>query len=353
MPYFRKAIEKMSGYTPGEQINRDVIKLNTNENPYPPSPRVIKALKEHAGDTLRLYPDPLSQELLEKASEQYGFPVSSILAGNGSDDLLTMIFRTFLDPGSAVTTFEPTYTLYETLADIQDARVNYVDLTDTFDIPEDFSDTDARAVILANPNSPSGTLISAERVKEIAQKISGVIVIDEAYADFARDNCLDLARSLENVIVLRSFSKSFSLAGVRLGLGFAHPSIIEQMAKVKDSYNVDRLAIKAGVAALEDYAWMEQNCKKIIRTRERLIQQLSELGLEPVRSESNFVYVKCPGASASKLYELLKKENILVRYFDREKTRDYLRITVGTDDQIDTLIKTVNNILIPLRQETQ
>ena len=349
----RTAIREMDGYTPGEQINTDCIKLNTNENPYPPSPRAVRILSEYQEDLLRLYPDPAADELRTAAADRYGVPAEGILAGNGSDDLLTIIFRAFLEKGDTAAAFYPTYTLYETLARIQDAEIVYTQFTPEFTIPDDFSDGGAQFVILANPNSPTGTLIPAERVRQLADSVSGVLVVDEAYADFARENCMSLVGECDNVIILRSFSKSFSLAGIRLGLAFSSSDIIEQLMKVKDSYNVNRLSMAAGTEALRDYEWMQNNAEHIIRTRGKLIRGLDEIGLDPVPSESNFVFVKCPRSRASHLYRLLKQRNILVRYFDRDRTRDYLRITVGTEGQTDKLLSALSSILSTVRQETQ
>lgn len=353
MSFVRNKIEEMEGYVPGEQINRNVIKLNTNENPYPPSPRVCDALARYPGDELKLYPDPAADSLCREASKRYNIPADGIMAGNGSDDLLTIIFRAFLDRGDRVASFYPTYTLYETLAQLQDAELVYTDFTPSFGIPETFSDNGAKFVILANPNSPSGTLIPSEKVKELAGAVTGVLVVDEAYADFARENCMDLVRECDNIIVLRSFSKSFSLAGIRLGLAFSTPEIISQLIKVKDSYNVNRLSMRAGLEALKDYEWMRRNVSAIIETREKLIMGLEERGLDPLPSESNFVFVKCPGGQASNLYRLLKEKNILVRYFDREETKEYLRITVGTEEQVQKLLRELSDILSSVRQETQ
>ncbi len=347
MGYVRKTIENMSGYTPGEQINRRVVKLNTNENPYPPAPGVLKTLQEHADESLRRYPNPTSQELREKASEIYDFPVEGILAGNGSDDLLTILFRSMLDPGDKVTTFIPTYTLYETLALLQDAELKCIERTDSFEIPGEFKGDSERFVIIANPNSPTGTLTPKKRVREIAENIDGVLVVDEAYGDFASEDCIDLARELPNVVVLRSFSKSYALAGMRLGLSFASAELTGQFMKVKDSYNVNRLTALAGTAALSDQAWLKETTAKIIRTRETLEAGLKNAGLEPVPSQSNFVFVQCPEGNAEKLYLELKAQNILVRYFNTPRTDQYLRISVGTDEENETLLSTLGNVLNP------
>jgi len=343
--FVRDTIRNMEGYVPGEQINRDVIKLNTNENPYPPSPLVRRALEEYAAEELRLYPPPMADEIVAAAARVYGMPEECILAGNGSDDLLTIVFRAFLAAGDTVTTFYPTYTLYETLARLQDARLRYVDFTPEMGIPPDFTDEGSRFVILANPNSPTGTMVPAAEVALLADRVSGVLVVDEAYADFARENCLELVRERENVVVLRSFSKSFSLAGLRLGLAFAHPSLVREFAKVKDSYNVDRLAARLGAAALQDYAWMEENARKIRETRRRMVESLAALGMESLPSEANFVFARVPGGRAEELYRRLKEEGVLVRYFPGRRTGEYVRISVGTDEEVDAFLEAVSRFL--------
>ncbi|MFH1708010.1 MAG: histidinol-phosphate transaminase [Planctomycetota bacterium] len=351
MSAVRPSIARMAGYTPGEQINENVVKLNTNENPYPPSPRVVAAVRAAAGERLRLYPQPCADDLRAVAAKVYGLPAEWILAGNGSDDLLTILFRTFVGAGETAVTFEPTYTLYESLAELQDGKLVYQPFADDFGIPAGFRDNGARMVILANPNSPTGTFIPRDGVRKLAAAVTNMLVVDEAYADFARENCLDLVRERPNVIVLRSFSKSYSMAGVRLGLAFARPEIITAMVKVKDSYNVDRLSAVAGAAALEDQAWMLQNTGRIKASRAALAASLAKLGLAPLPSESNFIFVRCPGLDARRIYLGLKEARVLVRYFDAPRTRDGLRITVGTEAEIAVLMENLTGIVARMRKE--
>jgi len=341
MNLFRPHIRAMQGYEPGEQPREaGFIKLNTNENPYPPSPRVIEAVRREAGERLRLYPDPLATPVREAAARLYGVPPEGILVGNGSDDLLTLVCRSFVDPGETIAFPLPTYTLYRTLAEIQGARVEAVAFPEDFSLPPRLAEVPAKVVFLANPNSPSGTLVPPEAVERFARKHPGVVVVDEAYVDFARSHCLSLAGALPNVIVLRTFSKSFSLCGVRCGLAFADPEVIAGMAKVKDSYNVNRLAVVAAVAALEDIEHMRANVRRIVATRERLRAALEDLGFSCYPSEANFVLARAPeGQHARALYERLKRRRILVRYFDRPRLRDCLRITVGTDAEVDALLE--------------
>ena len=341
MSYFRANIDRMQGYQPGEQPRPQdgFIKLNTNENPYPPSPRVIEALRAQGGADVRLYPDPVATSVRRAASQVLGVSPESILVGNGSDELLTIAVRSFVGPGERVIYPTPTYTLYRTLAEIQGVETVEVPFPEDFSLPAGLAEAGGKIIFLANPNSPTGTLVPADEVDKLARAHSGVLVVDEAYVDFAGGNCLDLARTRENVIVLRTFSKSFSLCGVRVGLAVARAPIIEGMMKVKDSYNVNRFAIAAATAALEDIEHMRRNARKVIATRERLKRALAEMDFACYPSEANFVLARVPeGRAAGEIYENLKARKILVRYFDRPRLDDCLRITVGTDDEVDALL---------------
>ena len=337
---FRRNIARMEGYQPGEQP-QDIgfIKLNTNENPYPPSPRVRKALLAEAGDALRLYPDPGATRLRRQAALTYGFDLSQVIAGNGSDDLLAMVARAFIGEKDTLCCPVPTYTLYETLVKIQGGKISGIPYPPDYALPEGIFRTRARVTMVASPNSPSGTSVPLDLLTRLADRARGVLVIDEAYADFAEENALSLARERENVIVLRTLSKSFSLAGMRIGLGFAHPRIIEGLNKVKDSYNMSRLGIAAGEAALQDIAWMERNAARIRATREQLAKALPAAGFTPFPSQANFVLARrSDGGTAGPAYKSLKRKKILVRYFDTSRLSDCLRITVGTDAEIDALL---------------
>lgn len=352
MSLFRKSVEAMVGYVPGEQpkAGTKIIKLNTNENPYPPSPAVLPAIQAElaeGAERLRLYSDPHATQLREAASEVTGISTDQILHGNGSDELLALLFRAFLEPGDHIAFPYPTYVLYRTLAAAAGAEVQTVDFDADFNLPPALNGSEAKLVFVATPNSPSGTQHSTDKLRELARSLKrGVLVVDEAYAAFSPTNALELATSEPNVVVLRTFSKSHSLAGMRLGLAFASKEIIAGLNKVKDSYNLDRLAIVAGAASLRDTAWTEQNVARVVKTRERLIAGLAELGYEVLPSSANFVFARAPLSSGEKsrvelargAFDHLKAHGILVRYFAERLLDDGLRITVGTDAEIDSLL---------------
>jgi histidinol-phosphate aminotransferase len=344
---FRRNIARLQGYLPGEQPQEaGFIKLNTNENPYPPSPAVRKALLAEANASLRLYPDPDATKLRRQAALTYGFDLSQVIAGNGSDDLLAMVARAFVGEGDTLCSPTPTYTLYDTLVKIQGGKVAGIPYTEDYSLPAGLAERRAKVTIVATPNSPSGTSVPTAALADLADRLAGVLVIDEAYADFAEENALSLAREKENVIVLRTLSKSFSLAGMRVGLGFGPPAILAGMNKVRDSYNLGRLGQAAGEAALKDIRWMEKNIAKIRKTRTTLLSVLPSLEFSPFPSQSNFVLAKrSRGRSAKPVYEALKRKKILVRYFDTSRLSGCLRITVGTDDEIATLLAALETML--------
>ncbi|MEK7821475.1 MAG: histidinol-phosphate transaminase [Planctomycetota bacterium] len=340
MNLFRKNIQRMEGYVPGEQPQEPgFIKLNTNENPYPPSPRVIAALKESASNLLRLYPDPLVTKLREKTAEVLGTRPERVLVGNGSDELLGIIARAFAGPGDKIVFPSPTYLLYKTLAEIQDAQTVEVDFPEDFSLPKDVVVKGARITFLCNPNSPSGTMVWPEEVSRLAREIDGVLVIDEAYVEFADTNCLSLTEEHPNVLILRTVSKSYSLAGLRLGLCIGQEGLIQGLLKVKDSYNVDRLSMAAGVAALDDQEHLKGNVEKIRQTRSYLTESLREMGFFVYPSQSNFVFFRTPNPQAAReIYLQLKAQKILIRYVEYKRFEDCLRVSVGTREEIDAFL---------------
>lgn len=347
MSYFRSNIERMSGYVPGEQPKDGIyIKLNTNENPYPPSPAVLHAIKEAVNESLRLYPDPLATAARIKIAEVLGTKPECVLAGNGSDDLLSIIIRSFAGTGDRVVFPYPSYLLYETLAELQDASACAVDFHEDYSLPQDFIVKEAKVTFIANPNSPSGTMIPQDEISEIASQLDGVLVVDEAYADFANDNCLPLVEKHDNILILRTLSKSYSLAGIRLGFCIAQEHLIKGLMKVKDSYNVDRLSIAAVVAALDDQKSMRSHVGKIKETRQYLTKSLEDLGFFVYPSQTNFVLARCmSGVSANVLYQTLKSRKILVRYFHQRRLDDCLRITIGTREEIDILLRNLRELV--------
>ncbi len=337
--YVRPAIRELEGYTPGEQPqDQRYIKLNTNENPYPPSPRVVEAVRACAGDGLRLYPDPMANALRDKAAEVYGFEREQILVGNGSDDLLAMIVRTCVDPGDRVVYPFPTYSLYDTLVAIGGGTAVRIPFGAAYELPEGVAEARGRVTFLCNPNAPSGTAIPLASIHALSRRVEGLLVVDEAYVDFADETALALVHECDNVVVLRTFSKSFSLAGLRIGLAFGRAELIAEMVKVKDSYNLTRVGIAAAVAALEDYAWMRANVARVRATRSRLIEALRSLGFDVPPSQANFVLARRPGQSLREVYERLKANGILVRYFQTPELYDTMRISVGTDAEVDALL---------------
>jgi histidinol-phosphate aminotransferase len=303
------------------------------------------------GDDLRLYPDPIARELRQRAAEIYGVSPEQIVAGNGSDDLLAMLFRLTLDgaagaaAGDRVAYPVPTYSLYDTLAAIQGAEACRVPFGDDFVLPADeLLARDAQLYIVCNPNSPSGTLTKAADIDRFAARTRALVVVDEAYVDFARETCLPLLAERPNVVVLRTFSKSYSLAGMRIGLAFGSREIIGELNKVKDSYNLNRLSLVAARAALEDQAWMRANVERIRSARRKLVAALAELGFSVPPSEANFVLARRPGTSMAPTYRRLKEEGVLVRYFEVPGLTDALRITVGLPEENDALVEALRRL---------
>src|ERR1700687_3389278 len=341
---FRKSINQMSPYLPGEQPRpgQRLIKLNTNENPYPPSPRVARAIaKAIMGSALRLYPAPRADEFVESAARVYSIPRSMILAGNGSDELLAMLFRATLGSGDTVAYAVPTYSLYDTLALVQEARILHFPIGIDFELPLDaLAAARANLTIVCSPHSPSGTLVSRRQLATLAKRLgSRLLVIDEAYVDFADENALALVRRHRNVVVLRTLSKSYSLAGMRLGLCFARPAVVDALMKVKDSYNLSRVALAAGAEALRDAAWMRRNVAKVIRTRDLTEARLRKLGFEVPPSQANFVLARIPGRDMAPVTRGLRRAGILVRHFPTPLLHDALRISIGTPAEMNALFK--------------
>lgn len=345
----RPNIARMAGYVPGEQpqgAQGKFIKLNTNENPYPPSPKVGQAIQAAIERGLQKYPDPMANAFRDRASQILGVPAEWILCGNGSDDLLTIITRAFVGESDLLRLPYPSYILYKTLAELQGARAEEILFQPDWSLGSDFvAPTDRlRLALLPNPNSPSGTLISRDNVWKLAERLTCPFVVDEAYVDFANEHCLDLVRRSERVLVTRSLSKSYALAGLRFGFVVAQPHIIEQLIKVKDSYNCDALSIAGATAAIDDQAWLAENRAKLNATRQRLTAALQDLGFHVVPSQANFVWCVHSARPAKSLYESLKANQVLVRYMNYAGWGEGLRISVGTEEQIAaclSLLKTM------------
>jgi histidinol-phosphate aminotransferase len=344
--FFRPNIARMAGYVPGEQP-RDggFTKLNTNENPYPPSPRVKAAVVEAVTDRLRLYPDPMSTELCRTAAHLHGVEPDMVLAGNGSDDILTIVTRAFIAPGDRAAFASPSYLLYATLLQLQDGHPVIVPYSGDWKLDRGALDVPGlKLVYLANPDSPSGTAIPREEIAELLGMLDCPVLVDEAYADFAapRFHSMPLLEKHPNLIVARSFSKGYSLAGIRMGYLVARPEVVEQLVKVKDSYNCNLLSQVASVAALRDRDYLAETRAKVLATRARLTAALRAMGYHVPDSQANFVWAT-GGPPARETFQALKDRKILVRLMTYPGYPEGLRITVGTDEEIDRLLLVIGH----------
>lgn len=342
MSFICRHVEALAGYTPGEQPHfPGMVKLNTNENPYPPSPKVGEALAAFDWQTLRLYPDPVFHKARSVIASNLGCRPEQVFIGNGSDEILALVTRAFVEVNGTIGYFDPTYSLYSVLAAIRDAKGKPFALNDDFTCPTppaDWSDI----FVWTNPNAPTSLLASPEQIAAFAKSFKGVLLVDEAYADFAHANCMPLATDPENtnVLVMRTLSKSFSLAGVRFGYCVGPEPLIDALYKIKDSYNMDAVAQVIGTAALSDLPYMQANVRRIQTTRAFLTEELRKRGWEVLNSESNFLFAAPPaGIDAAELFAQLREAHIFVRYFPGPKTGRYLRITIGTDEQIRRLLQ--------------
>ncbi len=339
----------MNGYVPGFQP-ADIaswIKLNTNENSYPPSPKVVEAILAELGPdgaSLHTYPSASSQKLREAAGELYGFDPSWIIMANGSDEVLNNLIRACAAEGEEIGYVHPSYSYYATLAEIQGARVRTYGLTDDFRIagfPERY---EGKIFFLTTPNAPLGPAFPVEYIEELAQRCAGMLVLDETYADFADGNALDLVRKYDNVVVTRTLSKSYALAGMRLGLAIAHPEIIAALDKIRDHYNLDRLAQAACVAALQDQAYLKECCGKIRKTREWFSAELRTIGYNVIPSQGNYVFAASPDRDGKRIYEGLFARKILVRHFSDTILCHGLRISIGTQPEMEKTLAAIKEI---------
>lgn len=346
MGYFRDNIENAAGYVPGFQPDgSDAIKLNTNENPYGPSPQVLQAVSQISAEQLRRYPDPLGNEFRQTAAEINSVGIDNIMCCNGGDDLLTIAMRAFCDENRPVAYPVPTYSLYPVLANLQNCKTIEIPFDSEFNLPAKLAKTATALTIVCNPNAPTATFIETDELASLADEVNGVLLIDEAYIDFAEQNCVGLVKEFDNVIILRSMSKGYSLAGVRFGYAIAGPDLIAGLMKVKDSYNVDALAIAAATAAIKDQSYFKDCVEKVKRDRKKLTEQLRALGFEVADSFANFVLAKCKKPGAKDIFNKLVERNIYVRYFDQPGLDDKLRITVGISEQNDALISALKEIV--------
>ncbi len=342
--YIKRSVRALTAYRPGEQpADLKVIKLNTNENPYPPSVGVCQALRRLSREALRRYPDPLSRSLRQTIASLHGCALDQVFVGNGSDEILALCTRAFVEDRGTIGYFSPSYSLYPTLAAIRAVATRPLELGRRFEwqMPAGYRSS---LFFLTNPNAPTGLLYPQAVVRAFAARFRGVLVVDEAYADFAEEHCMDLALRFQHVLVLRSLSKAYSLAGLRVGYAVGSADLIGALFKIKDSYNLGRVAQAVAQAALSDQATMRANVAKVKRTRQGLAAALRRRGFEVLPSSTNFLWVKPPGISAAALYLQLHAQKILVRHFPGRRTGAYLRISVGTAAQSAVLLATLSKM---------
>ena len=350
MSTWEENVRKVIPYTPGEQPNQpDMIKLNTNENPYSPAPGVEKALKEMDMDAMRLYPDPAAYDLVHAIAQMYSLKDEQVFVGVGSDDVLAMSFLTFFNSEKPVLFPDITYSFYDVWADLFKIPYERPALDENFHIKKEDYFRENGGVIFPNPNAPTGVEMQLEDVEEIIRHNQDVIVIvDEAYVDFGGKSALPLIEKYDNLLVVQTFSKSRSLAGMRIGFACGNEKLIKYLNDVKysfNSYTMDRTALAAGVAAVKDQAYFQETCNKIIETREWTKKELKALGFSFQDSMSNFIFAAHETCPAGKIFEALREKHIYVRYFPKGRTNNFLRITIGTQEEMQTFINVLKDYL--------
>ncbi len=351
--YWSEIVRTLTPYVPGEQPKIDgLVKLNTNECPYPPSPRVVQAIAEQNGDSLRLYPDPQASALKEAIGRHHGLTPAQVFVGNGSDEVLAHAFMALLRHEAPLLYPDISYSFYPVYAKLYGITAREIPLDDAFSVRvDDYLRAGPNGgIIFPNPNAPTGVAVSlAEVVRLLQGNADSVVVIDEAYVDFGGETAVSLVNEFPQLLVVRTLSKSHALAGLRVGYALGHPDLIEALVRVKDSFNsypIDRLAIAGGAAALDDVAWFEQSRDRTIATRERMVAGLQARGFEVLPSAANFVFARLPGHDGASLAAGLRTERVLVRHFSRpDRIAQFVRISVGTESQTDALLTALDAVL--------
>lgn len=348
--FWNDKVKEIEPYVPGEQPkDKKYIKLNTNENPYPPSNKVIEAMKNAVNGDLKLYPDPTCSELIEEIAKYYNLNKDEIFIGNGSDEILAFSFMAFFSENKQILFPDISYTFYKVYGELFNLNYRLVKLDEDFNIPLEELKKGNGGVILPNPNAPTGKYIKIEELKKLVEANNdSVVIIDEAYIDFGGESMVKFVKDYENLLVIQTLSKSRSLAGLRVGFALGHKDLIGGLNRIKNSinsYTIDRVALAGAKAAMQDDIYFKEVTRKIIDTRERISQELEDLDFRVLQSKSNFVFASHNKVSGKDLYETLKDNGILVRYFNKERIDNFLRITIGTDDEMDVLIDKLKLIL--------
>ena len=355
MRFWSPSIRELEPYIPGEQPKiQNLLKLNTNENPYPPSPKVVDAVQgvlENTADVLRLYPDPDASELKRAIAQQQNVDMSNVFVGNGSDEVLAHIFKAFFVQDLPLLYADITYSFYPVYSQFFGVKTKVLPLNEDFEIEVDDYKQANGGIIITNPNAPTSIALGISAIEQLLQSNpNSVIVIDEAYVDFGAESAIQLTKKYDNLVVCQTTSKSRSLAGLRVGFAIAQPHLITALEAVKNSFNsypIDRFAIAAAVASFEDQAYFETQCQRVIDSRENLVNDLVELGFKVLPSKANFMGATQVRTNPGELAAELREHGIIVRYFNKPRINQYLRITVGTDEQNQRLIDTLkNNILV-------
>ena len=349
MEYWSDLARSLSPYVPGEQPKiQNLIKLNTNENPYPPGPKVHEVLASVKAEQLRLYPDPESSALCRAIADRHGVRQDMVFVGNGSDEVLALCFPAFFDVGRPVCIADITYSFYEVYAQLFSVPMHVLPLNGDFTLPvEEFANSGA-GVLLANPNAPTSLAISQQALQQIVQNEQRIAIIDEAYAEFGNASAVPLLAGSKNLLVVKTFSKSHSLAGLRVGYALGHPELIQALNRVKNcfnSYPLDRLAQRCALAAIEEEEYYTKRISQIVGTRERAAAELHAMGFNVLTSDANFLFVSHTERTAAELMQALRSRGILVRYFNQPRINNYLRISIGTDEEMQSLTGALKEIL--------
>ena len=354
MRFWSPAVRELEPYVPGEQPKiQDLLKLNTNENPYPPSPKVVEAVHTvlaDSADALRLYPDPDASVLKQAIAKQQNVAVENVFVGNGSDEVLAHIFKAFFVQELPLLYPDITYSFYPVYSQFFGIQTKVLPLNDAFEIVvNDYKQANG-GIIITNPNAPTSIDLGLAAIEEVLQaNPNSVVVIDEAYVDFGAESAVSLVEKYENLVVCQTTSKSRSLAGLRVGFAIAQTHLIAALEAVKNSFNsypIDRFAIAAAVASFEDQEYFKEQNRKVIASREKLVAQLNEIGFEVLPSSANFIFATLPGRNAGELAAELRQHGIIVRYFNKPRINQFLRITIGTDEQNQRLVDTLNNEIL-------
>lgn len=348
--YWTELVKNITPYVPGEQPqNQQFIKLNTNENPYPPSPKVIAAIKNVTDDTLRLYPDPNCNRLRDAIARQFSLTSDQVFVGNGSDEVLAFVYPAFFGSGEPILFPDITYSFYPVYSEMFKVPYVTIPVNEDFMIPTEGFKGKNGGIILPNPNAPTARQMPLADIREIlTANPEQVVVVDEAYVDFGCDSAVDLIHEFPNLLVVQTLSKSRSLAGLRVGFALGHSDLIEGLNRIKNSinsYTLDRLAIAGAVEALEDTAYFNETRSKIMATRDRIVKDLEDLNFKVVPSAANFIFISHHQLNAADLYQSLREHGILVRYFNKPRIDNYLRVTIGSDTEMDAFIAALRRII--------